>query len=153
MSRSFAALDLDRLFVGRLLLGRVMGALVAAHDEALLSTGLTAYQAALLMNCASREANTPARLAALNGLDVSTITRMIDRLEKKGLLTRTRSLKDRRQVILRLTPQGRKVLRRAVPLAEQVAFRAWHGVTRTERQALRSLVYKILGNLGRTQGN
>ncbi|MGH9729249.1 MAG: MarR family winged helix-turn-helix transcriptional regulator [Candidatus Acidiferrales bacterium] len=140
--------DLDQVFVGRLLLGRVLGALVDAHDRALAPLGLTAYQGTMLLNCARQEGNTPVELAALNGLYVSTITRMADRLEKKGLLTRTRSRKDRRQVILRITPKGRAVLRKGVPIAQRVALKAWRGVTEQERNALRSIVYKILGNLG-----
>ena len=39
------------------------------------------------------------------------VTRMIDRLEKKGLVSRERSVADRRQVFCRLTEEGRKVLR------------------------------------------
>lgn len=143
--------DLDQVFVGRLLLGRVTGVLIQAHDRALASIGLTAHQGSMLLNCARQEGNTPAELAALNGLYVSTITRMVDRLEKKGLLTRTRSEKDRRQVILRITPKGQAALRKGIPIARRVALDAWRGVTKQERNALRSIVDKILGNLGHTQ--
>ena len=38
------------------------------------------------------------------------ITRMIDRLEKKGLAERRRSTEDRRQVLCHLTPEGRKLV-------------------------------------------
>lgn len=134
--------------MGRLLLGRVMGSLVTAHDRALAPLGLTTYQGNMLLNCMRQEGNTPAELAALNGLYVSTITRMVDRLEKKGLLTRTRSDQDRRQVILRITPKGRAIVRKAIPVARRVAFDAWRGVTEQERNALRSMVDKILRNLG-----
>lgn len=140
--------DLDQVFVGRLLLGRVMGSLITAHDRALAPLGLTTYQGSMLLNCLRREGNTPAELAALNGLYVSTITRMVDRLEKKGFLTRTRSDKDRRQVILRITPKGRAIVRKGIPVARKVALEAWRGVTEQERNALRSIVDKILGNLG-----
>jgi len=139
--------DLE-VFVGRLLLGRVQGALLDAHDRALAPIGVTAHQGNMLLNCARHEGNTPAELAALNGLYVSTITRMVDRLEKKGLLTRTRSQEDRRQVILRITPKGRAVLRKGIPIAQRVALHAWRGVTEQERKTLRNIVYKILGNLG-----
>lgn len=77
---------------------------------------------------------------------------MVDRLEKKGLLTRTRSDKDRRQVILRITPKGRAMVRKGIPVARRVALEAWRGVTEQERNALRSIVDKILRNLGHNPG-
>ena len=148
MDRASTQSDVDPIYVGRLLLGRVMGALSVAYGRALAPWGLTIDQSSLLLNCARREANTPVKLAALNGLDVSTITRTVDRLERKGLLTRTRSRKDRRQVLLRVTPKGRAVLRQARPVARRLAAEAWRGVTEREKKALRSIVQKVLRNLG-----
>lgn len=40
------------------------------------------------------------------------ITRLLDRLEKRGLISRCRENKDRRMVLTRITPQGMKVLAR-----------------------------------------
>jgi DNA-binding MarR family transcriptional regulator len=40
------------------------------------------------------------------------ITRLLDRLEKRGLISRCRKTKDRRMVLARITPQGLKVLSR-----------------------------------------
>jgi DNA-binding MarR family transcriptional regulator len=40
------------------------------------------------------------------------ITRLLDRLEKRGLISRTRESRDRRMVMARITPQGLKLLGR-----------------------------------------
>ena len=40
------------------------------------------------------------------------ITRLLDRLEKRGLISRCRETKDRRMVMARITPQGFKLLAR-----------------------------------------
>jgi len=40
------------------------------------------------------------------------ITRLLDRLEKRGLISRTRETRDRRMVMARITPQGLKLLAR-----------------------------------------
>jgi DNA-binding MarR family transcriptional regulator len=40
------------------------------------------------------------------------ITRLLDRLEKRGLISRCRQTKDRRMVMVRITPEGLKVLAR-----------------------------------------
>lgn len=100
------------------------------------------------MNCARGEANTPVELAMLNGLDVSSMSRMLDRLEKKGLLRRTRTTEDRRKVIVRPTAKGRALVTKATPVAARVAAAAWRGVTEREKQTLREIVRKVLGNLG-----
>jgi DNA-binding MarR family transcriptional regulator len=44
------------------------------------------------------------------------ITRLLDRLERRGLLTRTRSSDDARVVLSRLTPQGRRLLVTSEPV-------------------------------------
>ena len=40
------------------------------------------------------------------------ITRLVDRLEKRGLISRCRETRDRRMVLVRITPEGLKVLAR-----------------------------------------
>ena len=100
------------------------------------------------MNCVRGEANTPAELAAFNALDISSMSRMLDRLEKKGLITRSRNGKDRRQVTVKATPKGRALLRKATPIAAQVAMNAWRNVTEQEKKVLHDIVYKILRNTG-----
>jgi len=40
------------------------------------------------------------------------VTRLLDRLEKRGLISRSRETKDRRTVITRITPAGLKLLTR-----------------------------------------
>ena len=39
------------------------------------------------------------------------ITRLVDRLERRGLLTRSRNTKDRRIITVRITPAGQKTLK------------------------------------------
>src|ERR1700694_5664766 len=40
------------------------------------------------------------------------VTRLLDRLEKRGLISRCRETRDRRSVMARITPQGLKLLAR-----------------------------------------
>jgi len=48
------------------------------------------------------------------------ITRLLDRLERRGLLTRSRDSKDRRVITVRITSAGQKVLKDLDgPMAEQ----------------------------------
>jgi DNA-binding MarR family transcriptional regulator len=51
-------------------------------------------------------------LAKLLELDVSTVTRTVDRLEERGLVARRRSDSDRRVLLLRVTASGRALVER-----------------------------------------
>jgi DNA-binding MarR family transcriptional regulator len=47
------------------------------------------------------------------------VTRLLDRLEVKGLISRSRGSNDRRQVLCRLTPAGRDILAELDPAMDQ----------------------------------
>lgn len=137
----------DAPFIARLLLPKVVARVFETQDRALAVAGLTARQALVLLSCDLEEANTMAELASLYGLEASSITRLVDRLEKKHLIERTRSRSDRRKTVLSLTPQGKDALRRAVKIASPIAVAMWKGVSKKERKALAEIVTKVLNNL------
>jgi DNA-binding MarR family transcriptional regulator len=137
----------DAPFIARLLLPKAVARIYEVQDRALASIGLTARQALILLSCDLEEANTAAQLAALYGLEASSITRLLDRLEKKRLIERTRSRSDRRKAILILTRRGKAALRRAVRIAGPIAIATWRGVTDQERKTLAAIVTKVLNNL------
>jgi MarR family transcriptional regulator, multiple antibiotic resistance protein MarR len=78
-------------------------------DKHLEPHGLTAQQFKVLVIVALYGAETPADLCRSLCLDSGSMTRMLDRLEQKDLLVRTRSEADRRQVKLLLTESGKEV--------------------------------------------
>jgi len=53
---------------------------------------------------------TVGRLGAEVGLAPASVTRLVDRLEKRGLVARSRDAEDRRRVDVRLTAHGERVL-------------------------------------------
>ena len=70
-------------------------------------TGLTNAQWMPLFKLYRGEASTVAELARLCDLDAGSMTRLLDRLEAKGLCRRVRSCDDRRVVNIELTEAGR----------------------------------------------
>jgi len=137
----------DAPFIARLLLPKAVARAFETQDRALAAVGLTARQALILMSCDLAEANTMAELASLYGLEASSITRLVDRLEKKRLIERTRSSTDRRKTILSLTPTGKTALRRAVRIAGPIAVAMWKGVSKDERKSLAAIITRVLNNL------
>ena len=73
--------------------------------------GLTLSQYALLEGLADRRAARVQELAAAAGISASTATRILDALERRGIVRRTRSSQDRRAVAVSLTGRGHDLLR------------------------------------------
>lgn len=76
------------------------------------------------------------RLAELLDVNSSTAMRMIDRLLGAGLVTRRDNPANRREVILALTPQGRRVVRRVTARRRTAITRIVRAMPNTQRATL-----------------
>ena len=86
--------------------------------------GLTAPQLLILQTIESLGAVSVSKLSSEVSLSQATVTTIIDRLEKRGLLTRHRSNKDRRIVHTTLTEEGKRMVAMApTPLQESFGKR------------------------------
>ncbi|MCA9564465.1 MAG: MarR family transcriptional regulator, partial [Myxococcales bacterium] len=63
---------------------------------------------------------TAARVARMMELGPATVTRVVDRLESRGLVVRERRLDDRRKIRLALTQSGEDLATRQVDLLDRV---------------------------------
>ena len=79
--------------------------------EGLLGTDLTLSEARLVFDLAQRERTDVSALRETLALDAGYLSRLIKRLEGRGLLTRTRSEADARRQVLSLTARGRRGFR------------------------------------------
>jgi DNA-binding MarR family transcriptional regulator len=77
------------------------------------------------------------------------ITQRLDRLEEKGLITRTRSEADGRAVVVTLTPAGRAALDAALPDHLDTERKLLEGLGDDDREQLAGLLRKFLVTLGR----
>lgn len=75
-------------------------------DTALNPHGLTGAQFTILRRIAESSAHTAADLCRLLQYDTGSMTRMLDRLEEKGVICRERCPEDRRAVNIHLTTSG-----------------------------------------------
>ena len=92
-----------------LLLGRAAILKDRIIDTHMEPHGITAAQFKVLIIMAQFGVDTPAELCRHLSLDSGSMTRMLDRLEQKDLLSRKRSELDRRQVQLVLTQDGQRL--------------------------------------------
>ena len=127
-----------------MLLGRTEQLKNRILDTHLAPYGVTAPQFKVLVMVAQFGAQTPADLCRMLSLDSGSMTRMLDRLEQKDLLARTRSEADRRQVRLMLTPDGQQ-LSDLLPQIGAKAMNEMVGVLDSEELAmLEKILTKIL---------
>lgn len=90
---------------------RLLNNSIHRHIEQRMQTfDLTAMQWGPLMLLAVGKGDTAASLARCADMDTGAMTRMLDRLEAKGLIRRKRSKDDRRVVHLELTADGEEAV-------------------------------------------
>lgn len=82
--------------------------------------GLTYPQYLAMLALWEEDGVTVSALGARLYLDSGTLTPLLKRLEKAGLLTRERNEEDERQVLIRLTHQGRALKRRATDIPRKI---------------------------------
>lgn len=79
--------------------------------------------------------------------DSGALTRVIDSLERRGLLERRRSAADRRAVELSLTPLGRQTVESLLPVAVEQMNLALAPFTHQEFVQFRSLMVRLVEHL------
>lgn len=89
---------------------------------------------------------TAGQLAAAKNQRPQSLTRLLAELARDGLITRTRSDHDHRQVLLEITQEGRTVLRRHMAERDAWLTTALADLTETEREVLR-LAGKLMDQL------
>ena len=107
---------------------------------------LTAMQWRPLLLIYFNKIKTAAALAKETCLDTGATTRMLDRLQKKGLLVRTRSDLDRRVVYLALTEDGERTCQKLPADLCNVMNRHLKGFTQSEVTTLHSFLDRMLKN-------
>jgi DNA-binding MarR family transcriptional regulator len=116
------------------------------------SCGLTNAQWLPLFKLHLGSVSTVAELARECQLDTGGMTRLLDRLEAKGLVRRVRSCEDRRVVNLELTDEGRDAARVVPTVLCGVQNAALRGFTPDEWRQLRDLLARMLRNAQGAQG-
>lgn len=128
------------------LMRRVLVALAQATDKRLERHGLTHAQWAPLLMLRQSRASTVAELARELQMDPGAMTRLLDRLEAKGLCTRLRSTDDRRVVKLALTPDGEAAADKVPVALAEVMNAHLSGFSRAEWQLLKGALQRMLKN-------
>ncbi len=131
------------------LMKKAQAALQRSIDGKMSALDLTALQwAPLLFISLSKTNITAADLSRCLGVETSSMTRMLDRLESKGLLTRKRSADDRRVIFLELTAEAQPLVSKVPFLVAETLNQHLRGFSKEEVETLKSMLKRILANSG-----
>ena len=107
-------------------------------DVALRPLGLTAGQFSLLMALNRPEPPPMGPVAGLLAMDRTTLTAALKPLERRGLVIVEPDPRDRRGRLLRLTPDGRRLLTEAFPIWKETHEKVDAQLTAVDMNALRA---------------
>jgi MarR family transcriptional regulator, temperature-dependent positive regulator of motility len=108
---------------------------------------LTPRQLAVLMTVAQNEGLSQTGLVDRTGIDRSTLADIVRRMQRKGLLQRRRTKEDARAYAVKLTDEGRKVLRMAEPLSKRVDERILDALPSKQREQFIDELQSIIETL------
>jgi len=113
-----------------------------------LQTGITVDQWVILKIIEERKQISQVELAQVSQKDTASITRILDLLQKKGLIQRIDDEYDRRKYMISLTGEGTEFVMRNLPFINRIRGQIVQGLSQEEIQALKGILDKIRQNLG-----
>jgi MarR family transcriptional regulator, lower aerobic nicotinate degradation pathway regulator len=126
------------------LIRRAQQIAVAIFIEECAAFDLTPVQYAAMVAIQENEGIDATRLSAQIAFDRSTLGNVLERLEARGFVERYSSPDDKRVKLLRLTPQGRTVTRRAEAAVRRTQDRILAPLEPADRRVLLGLLAQIV---------
>jgi DNA-binding MarR family transcriptional regulator len=130
------------------LVNRLGAALVLRFtEEALSQHHLSIAMWRVLVALADSGPQRQIDLSGLTSVDVSTMSRLVTRLVRMRLVTRSRAANSNREVTIGLTAAAEKLLERLVPIARRLERDATAGLSAAEVQATKQCLRRMYRNL------
>jgi DNA-binding MarR family transcriptional regulator len=128
------------------LVNRLAQTIARELDRRMIDLGLTDAQWKPMFLLYQGECSTAADLSRIACHDTGAVTRLVDRLEDKGLIRRHRSAEDRRVVKLELTDAGQSVAAKVPEIIVDVANHVLAGFSDDEFVQIKNLLGRALIN-------
>ncbi len=128
------------------LIKKVRSMLTLAVEREIVEQDITYEQWGVLLMILRGQIDTAADLARGLECDTGSMTRMLDRLEAKDLVIRTRSTDDRRRVQLELTTAGKRLAERVIASIVKVLNQHLDGFSVDELEQFKGFLRRMLAN-------
>lgn len=129
------------------LISMVKSAIVSSIDTELAPLELTAAQYRVVMILSYNGRSTLANLCEEMDYDRGAMSRLLCRLESKGLLDKKPCPEDKRSMYLTLSDKGAAFIPDILPKVNAVFHKGFNGFAEQEKEQLNSLLLKFLNNL------
>lgn len=131
------------------LINRTGVRIAGAFTETIRPYGVTLQMWRVLAALHHRDGQRMTELAATTSIDVSTLSRLVGSIEKKGLAERRRGSNgaDARVVRVHATEAGQTLTQRIIPLAQHYEAVALSGLSDAETETLKALLIRVYTNL------
>jgi DNA-binding MarR family transcriptional regulator len=124
----------------------VRNAIFARLETELAPLELTSAQFIVVIGAMRGRARTVNEFCAFAGLDAGSMSRLLDRLEAKGIVRRVRGGADRRQVQVELTAKGEALSPLIMPAIARVYQQFLNGFSQDDAVHLQLLLQRLLAN-------
>jgi MarR family transcriptional regulator, organic hydroperoxide resistance regulator len=129
------------------LLNRAGARIATAFGDEVRPLGATPQIWRVLAALRERDGRRMGDLSQTTSIEVSTLTRLVDSMEKKSLVARRRDRNDSRAVIVQVTSAGRRLTRRLLPIADRYEKVALEGFPAAEAEALKLALRRLYANM------
>ncbi len=109
---------------------------------------LTPEQWIVLVQLWQKDGQSQSALSDLTLRDRPTMSRIIDTMEKTGLVERAVDEHDARSRLVKLTRRGRALEDTLVPLAKELVARLEHGIAESDLETTHRTLSRMLANIG-----
>ena len=137
----------DEVFI--ILTGKISTAINRTFLRAFATEGIeiTTEQWSVLACLWKKDKVTQQELCDLTSKDKPSMTRLIDKLEKRNLVTRVSDHNDRRTNLIHLTDAGNALKIKATEIVKQVAAKTLDHISGEELNTVRTVLKKIMNNI------
>ena len=137
----------DEIF--NILVGKISTAINRTFLRAFANEGIeiTTEQWSVLACLWQKDKVTQQALCSLTLKDKPSMTRLIDKLEKRNLVTRVSDHNDRRINLIHLTNAGNELQQKATDLVQKIVVKTLNNITDNELDISRIVLKKIMTNL------
>ena len=129
------------------LLNRAGARIASAFGEEMRPLGATLQIWRVLAALREKDGRRMGDLSQTTSIEVSTLTRLVDNMEKTGLVERRRDGADARVVALHVTAAGRRLTKRILPIAERYEQVALKGFSTQEAGLLKAALRRLYANM------
>jgi DNA-binding MarR family transcriptional regulator len=129
------------------LLNRAGARIAQAFAEEMRSLGTSLQAWRVLAALRDRDGQRVTELSTHTSIEVSTLSRVLDGMQRQGLVSRRRGADDGRVVILRVTAAGRRLTGRILPIATRYEYISTAGLSQRDTATLKRLLRRLYANM------